>query len=113
MLVQHVLQGIVTQLGPARAWKCWLGRLALALSQPAAQRENRILAQRRATALAALALASHVGTGAEHDVLTAKTSEFRGPQPRLHSQHQKRPVAAPRPGCEFRRGKKRVDFEGR
>jgi hypothetical protein len=45
--------------------------------------------------LAALALASHVCTGSEHDVLAAKADELRGAQPRLDGQHQKRPITAP------------------
>ena len=58
-------------------------------------RENGVLAQRCATSLAPLALASHVCTGAEHDVLTAQAGEFGSPQPRLDGQHQDCPVATP------------------
>src|SRR5436309_1116928 len=95
MLVQQVLQSIVTQRGSARGWKGWLERLTSALVQPTAQHENGVFAQRRVTSLAALALASRVRAGAEHDVRTAKAGELCSTQPRLDGQHQKRPITAP------------------
>src|SRR5471030_2367393 len=89
MLVQQVLQSIVTQRSSACGWKDRFGRLALALAQPTAQHENGVFTQRRATTLAALALASHVCTGAEHDVFTTKARELRCSQARLDGEHQK------------------------
>jgi hypothetical protein len=67
MFVQQVLQSIVTQRGSARGWEDRLARLALTFAQPTAQHENGVFAQRRATTLASLALASNVRAGAEHD----------------------------------------------
>lgn len=95
MLVQHVLQSIVTQRSSARGWKDRLVRLAMTFTQPTAQHENSVFAQRRATTLSAFALASYVGTGAEHDILTAKAGELCGAQPGLDSQYQKGPITAP------------------
>ena len=113
MLVEQVLQGVVAQGGSGVVGKAGSRGLALAFSQPIAQHDDGVFAQGRAAALAALALASHVRAGAEHDVLAAKTDEFGGAQSGLDGQHQQRPIAPPRPGGEVGRGEQRVDFERR
>jgi hypothetical protein len=58
-------------------------------------------------------LASHVGPGAEHDVLAAQAEEFGGAQPSLHGEQQQRPVATPTPGIEVRRGEQSGHFDRR
>ena len=113
MLVQHVLQRVVAERGSARGREDRVVGPTVALAQPTSQDADGVLAQRSATTLAPLALASHVRADAEHDVLAAKTCELRGAQPRLDGQHQKRPITTPRPGREVGRGEQGVNFDGR
>jgi hypothetical protein len=93
MLVEQVLQRVVTQGGASHAREERIGGLTASLAQPVAQHSDHVLAQRRAAPLAALALAADMRAHAKNDVVAAKPGELRRAQPGLYRQHDNGPVA--------------------
>ena len=76
MLVQNVLQAVMTQGLTSRAGKNRIGLLTLSLSQPTTQNADRLIAKRSTSCLASFAQALYVSANAEDDVLAAQANEL-------------------------------------
>ena len=110
MLGQEVVEAVVAERTAALIEEQRVVRFATAFPQPCPQRCRRVLAQRRTPLLSSLAVAAHMGAGAELDVLAAQTNEFRGPQSGLHRHQQQGAVAPSRAGLRVRRPEQNVDL---
>ena len=110
VLGEQVVESVVTEKAAALIREDGGVRFAAKFLQPVPQRCRRVLAQRRTAFLASLAMATHMGTGAELDIPAAQTEEFRRSQSGLHRYKQQGAVTASRPRPQVRGSQQGLDF---
>jgi hypothetical protein len=88
---------IAAERSPADAGEYRILGQAVALSQPATQYRRGFLTKRCCAVLSALSYALHMGSGAQCDVLTAKSGQFRYPQACLDCDGEKGSIPTANP----------------
>jgi hypothetical protein len=76
MLVQNVLQAVMTQWLTSRAGKNRIGLLTFSLSQPATQNTDCLFAKRSTSCFASFAQALYMSANTEDDVFAAQANEL-------------------------------------
>src|ERR1700682_799285 len=110
VLANQALNSVTTECTATDGREQRVARLALTFAHPRAQRQHRLAGKRRATVLAALAVAAHVGSAAQLHISTGKPGELGAAQARLHSHQEEGAVAATNPDRAIRGREQRVNL---